>query len=37
MIATKEKSSQSMRIYSAALRDEKNAVCLITPKEARNG
>jgi hypothetical protein len=32
MIATQEKSSQSVRIYFAALRDEKNAVCLIIPK-----
>lgn len=30
MIAIKEKSSQSVGIYCRALRDEKNAVCLIT-------
>ena len=33
MTAIQEKSSQSMRIYSAALRDEKNVVCLINRKE----
>lgn len=32
--ATREKSSQSRRIYSATLRDEKNhQACLITAKE----
>lgn len=35
MTAIKEKSSQSERIHSVALRDEKNVVCLITPKEDR--
>jgi len=31
-----EKSSQSLRIHFATLRDEKNCeVCLITPKEAK--
>lgn len=34
--ATREKSSQSSRIYFGALRDEKNRqVCLITDKEAK--
>lgn len=34
MIAMKEKSSRSVRIYFAAPRDEKNhVVCLITNKE----
>lgn len=30
-----EKSSQSVRIYSCALRDEKNEVCLITELEEK--
>lgn len=33
-MCVREKSSQSVRIHFAALRDEKNRqVCLITPKE----
>lgn len=32
MTAFQEKSSQSERIYSVALRDEKNVVYLITPE-----
>lgn len=32
MMRLKEESSQSVRIHSCALRDEKNVVCLITDK-----
>lgn len=35
MMAVKEKSSQSKKSYFFALRDEKNAVCLIEIKEAQ--
>jgi hypothetical protein len=35
MLRFQEKSSQSVRIYSDALRDEKNAVFLISDEEKK--
>lgn len=35
MSAIKEKSSPLVQIHFGAWRDEKNVVCLITPKEAK--